>query len=144
MAAQMQLFESQDNSERWTVRVSRRARRMSVRVYPGGRVEVVVPPGVPAATVQRFVGSHTQWIARRVEDLSAAGAVNDASPPSVIHVPAIGRSFTVVYEHTRSTSIRPELFDSRVLRVFGPVHDHEAIGTALRQWLCDLAYDELG
>ncbi len=48
MSAQLQLFESRDSSsERWTVRVSRRARRMSVRVYPGGRVEVVVPPGVP-------------------------------------------------------------------------------------------------
>ena len=47
MSAQLQLVQSRESSERWTVRVSRRARRMSVRVYPGGRVEVVVPPGVP-------------------------------------------------------------------------------------------------
>jgi predicted metal-dependent hydrolase len=144
MSAQLQLFESRDNSERWTVRVSRRARRMSVRVYPGGRVEVVVPPGVPPLTVQRFVGSHSQWISRRVEDLTSAGEPLNAGPPTSIHVPAIGRSYLVEYEHTRSTSIRPQLFDDGVLRIFGPVHDEEAIGTALRQWLCDLAYDELG
>jgi predicted metal-dependent hydrolase len=144
MSAQLQLFESRDNSERWTVRISRRARRMSVRVYPGGRVEVVVPPGVPAMTVQRFVGSHSQWISRRVEDLTAAGAPVDAARPSAIHVPAIGRSYAVEYEHTRSTSIRPQLFEGDVLRIFGPVHDEPAIGTALRQWLSDLAYDELG
>jgi len=144
MAAQLQLFESRDNSERWSVRISRRARRMSVRVYPGGRVEVVVPPGVPAITVERFVGSHSQWISRRVEDLTAAGAPVDSRPPRSIHVRAIGRSYTVEYEHTRSTSIRPQLFAGDLLRIYGPIHDEPAIGTALRLWLCDLAYDELG
>lgn len=144
MSAQLQLFESRDPSERWTVRVSRRARRMSVRVYPGGRVEVVVPPGVTPVTVQRFVGSHSQWISRRVEDLTAAGAPASVGPPTSIQVPAIGRSYRVEYEHTRSTSIRPQLFGDDVLRIFGPVHDEAAIGTALRQWLSDLAYDELG
>src|SRR5688572_198405 len=144
MSAQLQLFESRDSSERWTVRVSRRARRMSVRVYPGGRVEVVVPPGVPPVTVQRFVGTHSQWIVRRVEDLSAVGAPMTAGPPSEIQVPAIARTFKVDYQHTRSTSIRPQLFDDGVLRIFGPIHDEAAIATALRQWLSDLAYDELG
>lgn len=60
MSAQLQLFELRDDANRWTVRLSRRARRLSVRVYPGGRVEVVVPPGASAAMVQRFVGAHRQ------------------------------------------------------------------------------------
>ena len=144
MSAQLQLFESRESPERWTVRVSRRARRMSVRVYPGGRVEVVVPPGVSSTTVQRFVGTHSQWISRRVEDLSAVGSPLNAGPPTAIHTPAVGRAFTVEYEYTRSTSIRPQLFGDDVLRIFGPIHDEAAIGTALRQWLSDLAYDELG
>src|SRR5688572_26971630 len=144
MSAQLQLFESRESSDRWTVRVSRRARRMSVRVYPGGRVEVVVPPGVPPTTVQRFVGSHSQWISRRVEDLSAASLPLAPGPPTAISVPAIGRTFKVEYQHTRSTSIRPELFADDILRIFGPIHDESAIASALREWLADLAYDELG
>ena len=144
MSAQLQLFESRESSDRWTVRVSRRARRMSVRVYPGGRVEVVVPPGVPSTTVQRFVGSHSQWISRRVEDLTATGSPISAGPPNSISVPAIGRDFRVEYEHTRSTSIRPQLYPGDVLRIFGPIHDEAAIASALREWLSDLAYDELG
>lgn len=144
MSAQLQLFDSRDSSEHWTVRVSRRARRMSVRVYPGGRVEVVVPPGVPSTTVQRFVGTHSQWISRRVEDLSAVGVPVNAGPPVALRAPAIGRSFKIEYQQTRSSSIRPQLFDGDVLRIFGPVHDEGAIAAALRQWLSDLAYDELG
>ena len=105
---------------------------------------MVVPPGVPSTTVQRFVGTHSQWISRRVEDLSAVGVPQNAGPPTEIRVPAIGRHFKVEYEHTRSTSIRPQLFDNDLLRIFGPIHDEAAIGTALREWLSDLAYDELG
>jgi predicted metal-dependent hydrolase len=49
------------------VRVSSRARRLSIRVYPDARVEVVVPPRVRPAEVERFVSAHREWIeARRV------------------------------------------------------------------------------
>lgn len=143
MSAQLQLFEQRDTADRWTVRVSRRARRMSVRVYPGGRVEVVVPPGVSPTTVQRFVGSHSQWIARRIEDLSAAGTAIDQRRPDTILLPAIERCFTVQYEH-RSTHAYPLIVGDTVLLVRGPVHDDRAISKVLRQWLADLAYDELG
>ena len=76
MTPQLQLFDSRSLADRWTVRVSGRARRLSVRVYPGGRVEVVVPPGASPAAVQKFVGTHRQWIHRRVADLSTAAAVD--------------------------------------------------------------------
>ncbi|HTJ15990.1 MAG TPA: YgjP-like metallopeptidase domain-containing protein, partial [Steroidobacteraceae bacterium] len=66
---QLQLFDTRSADDRWTVRVSGRARRLSVRVYPGGRVEVVVPPGASPAAVQKFIGTHRQWIQRRVQDL---------------------------------------------------------------------------
>ena len=41
---QMSLWSNRDASPGWNVRISRRARRLSMRVFPGGRVEVVVPP----------------------------------------------------------------------------------------------------
>jgi len=44
------------------IRVSRRARRLSVRVYPDARVEVVVPPRARASDVERFVAAHREWI----------------------------------------------------------------------------------
>ena len=98
MSPQLQLFDARGAADRWTVRVSRRARRLSVRVYPGGRVEVVVPPGASPAAVQKFIGTHRQWIHRRVEDLSTAAAVDDSASAS-IKLPAIGRHFAVEYEH---------------------------------------------
>jgi predicted metal-dependent hydrolase len=142
MSAQLQLFESRDESARWTVRVSPRARRLSVRVYPGGRVEVVVPPGASAATVQRFVGTHRQWIDRRIEDLSSGGVV-EGGPPAAVRLPAIGRHYAVDYEHGASRVWVDETDPAR-LRVRAPLHDERAIARVLRQWLVELAHDELG
>lgn len=142
MSAQLQLFESRDTSDRWTVRVSRRARRLSVRVYPGGRVEVVVPPGASAATVQRFVGSHRQWIDRRIEDLSTANGVTDERRPASIELRAIGRRYPVEYRHMASPTARADVNSQHMLTVHGPVHSDRAVAAALRQWLTKLAHDE--
>jgi predicted metal-dependent hydrolase len=143
MSSQLQLFDSRDAADRWTVRVSRRARRLSVRVYPGGRVEVVVPPGASAGAVQKFVRMHQQWIHRRVADLSTAAVVDDRRPVS-IRLPAIGRHYAVEYEHAAGSTARVRIAGENVLVVSGPLHDERAIGAALRDWLSDLAHEQLG
>lgn len=141
MAAQLQLFEAR-NSEPWNMRVSRRARRLSVRVYPGGRVEVVVPPGASAATVHRFVHSHREWIDQRVADLSAAAPQALDRRPSRIELRALGRSYEVSYRASPARAIRIETH-ADTLVISGPVHSEEAIGRSLRVWLAEIAHDEL-
>jgi hypothetical protein len=116
---------------------------LSVRVYPGGRVEVVVPPGASAAAVQKFVGTHRQWIHRRVEDLSTAAAIDDSRPTS-IKLPAIGRHFAVEYEHAPGPDARVRVSGEGVVVVSGPLHNERVITAALRQWLTELARQQLG
>ncbi len=142
-ASQLQLFDARSAGDRWTVRVSGRARRLSVRVYPGGKVEVVVPPGASPAAVQKFVGTHRQWILRRVEDLSTAAAVDDSRPVS-IRLPAIGRHYAVEYEYATAPTARVRVTGKNVLVVRGPLHNDRAITTALRDWLAELAREQLG
>jgi predicted metal-dependent hydrolase len=142
-SSQLQLFDARSPGDRWTVRVSRRARRLSVRVYPGGRVEVVVPPGASPAAVERFVGTHRQWIHRRVEDLSTAAAVDDSRPAS-IKLPAIGRHYAVEYEYAALPTARVRVAGENVLIVRGPLHNDRAVTAALRDWLADMAREQLG
>jgi predicted metal-dependent hydrolase len=144
MSAQLQLFESREATPLWTVRVSRRARRLSVRVYPGGRVEVVVPPGASAATVQRFVGTHSDWIRDRVTDLSTIAGVTTETRPVTIDLPAVGRAYTVRYEPTASRLAQARVGADGCLVVSGNTSDLRLIGKALRNWLFDLAEFELG
>lgn len=144
MSAQLQLFESREANppaQQWTVRVSRRARRLSVRVYPGGRVEIVVPPGASAATVQRFVGTHRAWIEERVTDLSVVAGVTVETKPTRIELPAIQRSYEVRYRPSSARGASAAAADG-VLTVAGNT-DEPAIARALRNWLFDLAEYEL-
>jgi hypothetical protein len=108
------------------VRVERVARRLSVRVYPGGRVEVAVPPGASPAAVQKFIGTHRQWIHRRVEDLSTAAAIDNSRPAS-IKLPAIGQHYAVEYEHAAEDSARARVVGENLLVVSGPLHNDRAI-----------------
>ncbi|HEY8537363.1 MAG TPA: SprT family zinc-dependent metalloprotease [Steroidobacteraceae bacterium] len=144
MSAQLQLFESKEATPHWTVRVSRRARRLSVRVYPGGRVEIVVPPGASAGTVQRFVGAHREWIAARIADLSAMPGATTELRPSRIELPAVHRSYAVEYRPSPSRTTHAMVVDGSVLAVVGNTSDTRLVGQALRNWLFDLAEFELG
>jgi predicted metal-dependent hydrolase len=117
---------------------------LSVRVYPGGRVEVVVPPGASAATVQRFVGSHRQWIDRRVEDLSSVGGIIAERRPDRLSLPAIGRHIAVEYVHDDTVPLRVLMLPTGMLLVRGPLNDEDAVIAAIRQWLNDLALENLG
>jgi predicted metal-dependent hydrolase len=142
MSAQLQLFESKEAMPHWTVRVSRRARRLSVRVYPGGRVEIVVPPGASAATVERFVGTHRDWIAARIADLSAVPSITTELRPNRIELPAVQRSYEVEYRASASRTTHAAV-DGAVLAVSGNIADTRLVGQALRNWLFDLAEFEL-
>jgi len=52
------------------VRVSRRARRMALRIDSvGGKVELVLPRGVPAGAGLRFLAAKREWIAARLAAL---------------------------------------------------------------------------
>jgi predicted metal-dependent hydrolase len=143
MSGQLQLFESREASPLWNVRVSRRARRLSVRVYPGGRVEVVVPPGASAAAVQRFVGTHREWIEQRVTDLSTVAGITIETLPRRIELAALGRTFAVQYRPTSSRVTQASIVGEGCLEVSGATHDGKQVGAALRNWLFDLAEHEL-
>ena len=138
MSAQLPLFESREASSHWTVRVSRRARRLSVRVYPGGRVEVVAPPGASAATVQRFVGIHREWIEQRVSDLSTSSGPAVDARPNRIALSGIEREYAVEYVSAASRTTHAFIAESGVLRVSGCIDD-ASVGKALRSWVFDLA-----
>jgi predicted metal-dependent hydrolase len=139
MSAQLQLFDSREAAPHWTVRVSRRARRLSVRVYPGGKVEIVAPPGASPATIQRFVGAHREWIEERVVDLSAIAGVTTEVLPSRVELPAIARHYDVAYHPQSGRRTHALASGDTRLTVSGATAEPRAVSHALKNWLFDLA-----
>lgn len=143
MQSQLQLFSiDSERAEPWSVRVSPRARRLSVRVYPGGRVEVVVPQGASATTVQRFVGTHRRWILERVDELSTT-TTSGFGLPSELDLPAIGQRLSVEYHTRRSAAPRVTLSAANVVRVEGDISSQKRVLQALQRWLMGYAQQAL-
>ena len=94
---QLPLFDARGALPAFSVRASGRARRLTVRVYPGGRVEVTVPSGVQPHHVEDFVRRHRGWIDARVADLRTRPAAVDAALPTRVELQALGDAWEVSY-----------------------------------------------
>ena len=81
----------------WRVRASERARRLAVRVLPGGLVEIVVPRGTRPRMIEQFVSRHRRWIERALDLYRPAGIAASDALPEQISFPAIDRSYPVRY-----------------------------------------------
>jgi predicted metal-dependent hydrolase len=81
----------------WHVRASARARRLAVRVLPGGFVEIVVPRGTRPHAVEQFVTRHRRWIERTLDQYRPADAAASRQLPDRLHFAATGRSYEIRY-----------------------------------------------
>ncbi len=103
----------------WRVRASARARRLAVRVLPGGFVEIVVPRGTGPHAVQQFVSRHRRWIERTLDQYRPAGAAASRQLPDRLHFAATGRTYEIRYA---SGTAAPRLVaDAEVLTITGAI-----------------------
>ena len=75
------------------VRVSTRARRVSIRVHEDATVELVVPRGVPEARARAFLVSRADWVERQRRRRLATARPPESFPPQLLELPALGESW---------------------------------------------------
>jgi predicted metal-dependent hydrolase len=97
-AAQLGLLEEATGIHAtWRVRASDRARRLTVRVFPGGRVEIVVPNGTRPRAVEQFVARYRSWIDRKVAQFRPLETGNGDALPVAVRFQASGDCWRVGY-----------------------------------------------
>jgi len=79
------------------VRRSARARRLSLRVFPHGLVEVVAPQRAAERSIRRFVSDHEAWIQRARREFSTSPQAASVDPPTSIRLAAVGETWEVTY-----------------------------------------------
>jgi hypothetical protein len=134
---QLTLWSDREVGTAWNVRISRRARRMSMRVFPGGRVEVVVPPGAGVPAIERFVARHREWAERRSRELLRLAPKTAERQPQSIEIDLLGRRWEVEYVDGRRVRTE-EVADDR-LRIHAPSLTDRHASQALVPWLMRLA-----
>jgi predicted metal-dependent hydrolase len=139
---QMSLWAAREAAPDWNVRISRRARRLSMRVFPGGRVEVVVPPGTGIPAIERFVAQHRDWAERRAREFALLHPEAGQRRPQRVEFALTGREWQVEYATARRSSVVEA--DTGVLRVSTTQPGERPIAQALLGWLARGAAAELG
>jgi len=116
----------------WRVRVSKRARRLSINVFAHGGVEIVVPPRTSARSVADFVRSERTWIDNTCRSIALLPSDPGPSLPTRIELPAIHESIEVIYRQSNRTHYRNQ--GTRLL-VFSVDPVPHCCWPILRRWL---------
>jgi predicted metal-dependent hydrolase len=138
-ATQLTLFptesEKPGQAPGFSVRESGRAKRLSIKVYPRGRVEVVVPRRTRPREVQDFVSENQQWIERARASFATDHPPEAFELPNLIHLPAIDTVARVRYvRRSNARSVRYS-YSQGVLTLTGQTGDDALCVTAIRRWL---------
>lgn len=126
----------------FSVRESGRAKRLSIKVFPRGRVEVVVPKRTRPADVRDFVEAHRDWIKNARATFAAEHPPEPFALPSSVKLPGIERTFCVRYERDDGSRTVRYRVSGNTLILAGATRDESKCVTALKRWLMALAKKE--
>jgi predicted metal-dependent hydrolase len=141
---QLELWGNVAPGESWSVRESARARRLTVRVFRTGRVEVVVPPRTSRRLLQRFIHEHRGWIEAKRAAARADARPLEPFPPHSIRLAATGEELRVEFGTAVAARARARRQPGAVLRLLGTGGERASIERALRGWLVAESRSHLG
>ena len=121
-----------------SVRESRRARYLTLRLLPPHTLELVVPRGTRVAEVNAFVHENRRWIEDARRELAECRPLRSEGLPTEIDLRAIDKRWRVAYRHDPRGPTRCRVHDS-VLEVSTRDGNRRGADAALRGWLLDEA-----
>lgn len=123
----------------FSVRVSARAKRLSIKVFPRGRVEVVVPRRTSAKVVKAFVEENKGWIDRARDSFAQNYTPESFMLPRQIHLPTIDSRVIVTYREEAGAKTVRYRFANNILTLSGNTSDDAECVKALKRWLSGVA-----
>jgi predicted metal-dependent hydrolase len=142
VTSQLPLWSDKDATEGWCVRESQRARRLTVRVFHTGRVEVVVPYRTSPRTVARFLERHRLWIERKREEARRKAGPPAPFPPPRIELSACAELWRI-HLAGGAGRVRVLAASAGLLSLAGDAGNHPSVRQALRRWLMERARHSL-
>jgi hypothetical protein len=126
----------------FSVRESSRARRLSIRVFPRGRVEVVVPKRTRPQDVREFVAAHRDWIDKARASFAADHEPEPFALPERILLDAIDGEFAVNYAPSPNASSVSYRQTGNSVQLSGRTTEASLCVAALKRWLTSVAKRE--
>ncbi len=121
----------------FSVRISRKARRVLLRVSPERGLEVVIPAGFDEREIPGILHQHRAWIARQLNRSAAELSKTGVSIPlpESLDLRAIGLRVTVSYLGGTGESCQLIARGTQDIEVSGNLEDRSTCFRLLREWL---------
>lgn len=119
----------------YRIRISKRARRILIKVLPHGVVEVVLPEGVSEDRAKQVLHDRSEWLARALQKVTQQAELNPQTHslrPDRIHLQAVEQEWSVDYQ-TRQQKVKVDVTRQKIIL---PGNDSDTrTAQRLRQWL---------
>lgn len=125
---------SSGDEPRLVVRRSHRARRLTLKVVPPDRLELVVPRRTGRRTVETFLEAHRGWIRHAVDELKARYPAERRALPTSVVLAAIDRRWQVEILRVADGPERLREHEER-LELSVAAHRDDTAFELLRRWL---------
>ncbi|MDA0679863.1 MAG: SprT family zinc-dependent metalloprotease [Proteobacteria bacterium] len=122
-----------------SVRPSNRAKRLSIKVFPRGRVEVVVPRRTSSRAVKAFIEENRDWIQRARDSFSRNFTPESFALPREILLPTIAARISVRYLPEAGANTVRYRFSNETVTLTGDTANEQLCVDALKRWLSGLA-----
>jgi len=132
-------------SQDWTIpeysiRESRRARQVTIKVSSWTGLEVVVPVGFKRSEIAKIVQSKARWIER---SLARTHPVEELTRPKSIRLGMLDETWRAEYSLAPTERVKVSEQAGNGLQLTGPVDDPVLVAGGLSQWLQRRAKDVL-
>jgi len=116
----------------YSVRVSKHARRVTIKVSSWAGLEVVIPPRFKRSDIPQILQSKAGWIKKSLEK---TGPLEELTRPEGVELTMLGETWSADYSPDNSERVRVSESKGNILSLTGPVDDPVTVAAALNQWL---------
>ena len=124
----------------YSVRESKRARRVTIKVSSSSGLEVVVPVGFDRSEIPEIVRSKARWITKNLKQTRPA---EELKSPTSIRLELLDEAWRTEYSSSPGKRVALSEQDGRLLSLTGSVDDPVIVAAALNRWLQQRAKEVL-
>jgi predicted metal-dependent hydrolase len=127
---------------RYTIRHSKRAKYISLRIIPDSGLEVVLPQGYNESDALKFIKKNKAWLNKHADYLDEASIAKEKQRYDLIkeiNLKCIDQKFAIRYLKMQTNRITLRMPLSDVLIISGNVNDARCCQPQLDKWLKQMA-----
>ena len=122
----------------YTIRISERARRISLRFSPESGLELIIPSARHERKALEFLKSQQSWIEKKQAQYRNSIAVQELSLPHKLFLPALDQHWNIIYPESARADVTV-LTEANTVLIYSPMNNRVSSRQLLLSFMKSLA-----